>query len=546
MNYKRETNKAINDFFFPELFVSIAISFLLFVYAPVEVFYSNRDELYYSLIDILKYMLPFFLFMTALILCVLLLLKKINRKLEIIVFLLAFSGLITLYVQGTVLSSALPPLDGSVINWEGFKAENIKSLMLILSFLGIVLLIYYFIGEKIWLVSKVVSAFLFLMLLLTCIFFCTQCYERNETDVYCTNEKILEMSKDSNLIIFLADQVDAEAFSKMTNIHLEYSEIFENFTFFENTMSGYPWTLRSIPFILSGQWFENEKSYWEYTPEAMRSSPLFAYLKRNNYSMGFYEPEFTFAVKDLPFDNLANKNEYFTYPDKFIKMQIKLSGYRYMPFFLKRFCYISTDDFYFDTLKSDKYSSYSINNSDFYNTVSNEEVTITEKKCFKFLYILGAHTPFDYLAESEQVEDYSYESSIENTISTFSYYLKKLKESGVYDNSAIIFMADHGYAPEYQDGTGRQNPVLFVKGINEHHPFQISDAPVSHSDLVERYPKLAEGAQSVEVFSYTEEDRTRRYLLFAFGEENTMYEYYQRGFASDESSMISTGVVYTR
>ena len=546
MNNIRESRKEIYEHFSPEFFVSVAISFLLFIYGPVEVFSTNREELYYSLVDILKYMLPAFLIITAILLCVFLLLKKINRKLEIIVLLLAFAGMIIMYVQGTVLSSALPPLDGRTVNWEDYKAENIKSVILILSFLGIVLLIYRFIGEKIRLVSKIISAFLFLMLFLTSIFSCIQCYEKNEKDIYCTNEKILEMSKDSNMIIFLADQVDAEAFSKMLIIHPEYNEIFEDFTYFENTMSGYPWTLRSIPFILSGQWFENEKSYWEYTPEAMRSSPLFAYLKNNDYCMGFYEPEFTFAVKDLPFDNLAEKNEHFTYPDKFIKMQIKLSGYRYMPFFLKRFCYISTDDFYFDTLKSDKFSSYSINNSDFYNTMSNAEVTITENKCFKFLYILGAHTPFDYLAESEQVEDYSYESSIENTVSTFSCYLQKLKESGVYDNSAIIFMADHGYAPEYQDGTGRQNPVFFVKGINEHHPFQISDAPVSHSDLIEKYPELAEGAQSKDVFSYDEIDRARRYLLFAFGEDNTMYEYYQQGFASDESSMIATGAVYVR
>ena len=97
-------------------------------------------------------------------------------------------------------------------------------------------------------------------------------------ELYCTNEKILEMSEDSNLIIFLADQIDSEAFKEVMSVHEEYEEIFEDFTFFENTMSGYAWTLRSIPFILSGQWFENEQSYWDYTPQALNNSPLFSYL----------------------------------------------------------------------------------------------------------------------------------------------------------------------------------------------------------------------------------------------------------------------------
>ena len=36
--------------------------------------------------------------------------------------------------------------------------------------------------------------------------------------------------------------------------------------------------------------------------------------------------------------------------------------------------------------------------------------------------------------------------------------------------------------------------------------------------LIEKYPELAEGAQSKDVFSFDEIDRARRYLLFAFGE----------------------------
>ncbi len=536
--------------FFPEIFVSLAVSFLLIVYSPVEVFYHNSGELSYTIKDVLVFMLPAFLVAFLVLLCFFCIIRQVNQELEFYILILTFSGLIGLYLQGTFFASKLPPLDGREIHWQEYRAENIKGIILFLIIAAAVFLVFFLLGKDTTKKCiKHISLILFLILLLTGIIYCTQSIDGIPgKEIYYTNENILEMSEDSNLIIFLADQVDAEAFKEVMSVHEEYGKIFEDFTFFENTMSGYAWTLRSIPFILSGQWFENEQSYWDYTPQALNNSPLFSYLQNHHYKMGFYGQygEYTYAVKDLPFENLAEKNEHFTYPDKFIKMQIKLSGYRYLPFFLKPFCYLSADDLYLDALKTDEHSIHYVVNSDFYKSISDMNVSETEDKCFKFIYILGAHAPFEYPAESEYIEDYSYLSGIENTVSTFSFYLSKLKDAGVYDNSAIIFMADHGYAPELPGGVGRQNPVFLVKGIHEKHPFQISDSPVSHADLIEKYPALAEGEESTMVFSYPDKDRKRRYLLYAFGEENVMYEYYQTGFASDENTMVATGNVYSR
>ena len=38
----------------------------------------------------------------------------------------------------------------------------------------------------------------------------------------------------------------------------------------------------------------------------------------------------------------------------------------------------------------------------------------------------------------------------------------KLKEAGVWDNSVIIVLADHGYEPTGKL-EGRQNPILYIK-----------------------------------------------------------------------------------
>ncbi len=68
-------------------------------------------------------------------------------------------------------------------------------------------------------------------------------------------------------------------------------------------------------------------------------------------------------------------------------------------------------------------------------------------------------------------------------------YVDALRESGAYDNTAIIVMADHGY-----NGSGdeterevwmRSAPMFLVKGMREQHDtMQISEAPVSYVDLL--------------------------------------------------------------
>jgi hypothetical protein len=123
-------------------------------------------------------------------------------------------------------------------------------------------------------------------------------------------------------------------------------------------------------------------------------------------------------------------------------------------------------------------------------------------------------------------------------------YLNKLKESGVYDNTAIVILADHGYA-DNSNSEGRQNPFLLIKGRGEKHPFAVNNAPVSHEDLQEAFSRLIDGKQSSEVFPWEEgSERSRRFLYFWYGGEDTMKEYYQTGSADCEETMTASGRVF--
>jgi hypothetical protein len=198
---------------------------------------------------------------------------------------------------------------------------------------------------------------------------------------------------------------------------------------------------------------------------------------------------------------------------------------------------------------------YNFDGSDrqLYDDVLQKGITYTDEKCFKFIHLEGAHIPFVYDAQLNTVDNGTYEESVEAAMYSLLTYLQALKDSGVYDNSAIFITSDHGF--NWNDDSGdeivytpekRQHSMLFVKGYEENHDeMVISEAPISHGDYPEAYLRLLDGAESADVFDWKEGDyRERRYLEFFLWDKNHMDEYVQTGHAKDVDSMVLTGVQY--
>ena len=165
-----------------------------------------------------------------------------------------------------------------------------------------------------------------------------------------------------------------------------------------------------------------------------------------------------------------------------------------------------------------------------------------------FIHITGAHTPFRLDRYVEESEEADYTSSVEASFTILLRYLDVLREAGFYDNSAIVLLADHGTndSPEIDtaDPTGRQNPILFIKGIGEEHGYEESDAPISFDDLQDAYLALLDGKGGKDVFPIEEDAvRQRRYLSYTLY-DYTLTEYSQEGDAADADTLTPTGRVF--
>jgi hypothetical protein len=253
------------------------------------------------------------------------------------------------------------------------------------------------------------------------------------------------------------------------------------------------------------------------------------------------------------FENVKDVENEFTSVWDFIKVEMRLVGLRYAPYDLKQRCLVMPEEI--PNLRKQvngiEYVKFTDSNMTLCNAIKEKGITFTDDKCFKYIHIEAAHIPFRYDENLNIVDNADYTSNMEAAMTVLMEYINALKENGVYDNTAILITADHGYNTEDEASITpekRQHAILFVKGFDEqHNEMTISSAPISHEDYQQAYVRLLDGADSSQVFDWKDGDyRERRYLYFYLWDMNNMDEYIQTGYAGDESTMIPTGVTFVQ
>ena len=531
---------------FPAVAISLSLYFFLLIYAPLTIYFNNKGEFQFDVYNILQSMVPLFAMASIASSLVLLLILALNNKAFPVCLGILCAAFVALYIQGEFFSNYIPLLNGADIDWSKYPLQRLISILIwTISFLGFGVLVYLKKEKAKKIVTNIGAislAFLILSVSFTGII--TGGF-KNKRDVACSDSDILMMSQNKNLVILLLDMLDADLFSQSLEEHPEYSKIFEDFTYYDNVVCGYPMTMRAIPLFLSGDWHENDEPYETYCKNVFEKAQLFEELKSDSCKMGFYSPDFIEYNSDSGlFDNVSTV-ERIEHPADFVKMQLMLAGLKTFPHDLKRYCNLTSENILWDSkmtlTNGSEYYLYS--NQFVYNDLRNKNVEIVKENCFRFIYTYGAHEPFITNGSIEEIENGTYNDAIASSMTITKTYLEKLKEAGVYDNTAIVVMADHGYNGE--EMVGRQNPVLFIKGIEEKHEMCTSSIPISHVDMPEAFINLYEGKTENEVFILDEiGQRNRRFLSYYGSVESELTEYMQIGWAADEETMIPTGVVY--
>ncbi|MBQ6946818.1 MAG: sulfatase-like hydrolase/transferase, partial [Clostridia bacterium] len=459
--------------------------------------------------------------------------------------------LLLIYIQGNFLVSGLPPLDGTAVDWNAQPLQRYLSIGIGAALLAVTLfaaLRFYKLFRKIVLWG---SAGLTAMLAITLgTLLMTTPVIHKESLLKPTGYNAFEYSTDTNLIVLVIDAVDGNELAKTMDNNPEFKETFRDFTYFNNALAGYPFTRNSLPLMLTGQWFENKTDFNTYVGDAFQSSPLMTKLTDEDYRIGLYnDGELNFDAETYHgvFENQVSLQPHFYSTAASFKLIYKMSAIRYAPWDLKFFGYDVVD--YANGIKvlpTYEYGDVLKKNSDFYAAIHEKNpITTTPEKCARILHIEGGHVPFQYDKNVNIIENGTYQDNLEATLTICQQYINRLKESGVYDNSAVVILADHGFNATATGLPRRMHPALMIKGIGEHSDtMRVSDVAVSYEQLARAFAAMLDKTPTASLFPAEAYPGGRRFIAYWYLEEDKMEEYLATGKADEIEKMNPTGKKY--
>lgn len=529
--------------------LDFVLCFMLFIYEPIIAYSSNINDYWFNFKDMIVNNIILFLIVFSIIFLFNLLFYFISKKLDkpfiynlyIIIFFVAF---IDIYIQGNYLAGSLPTLDGSPIIWNNYINQNIISILFLVLVILVNIILYRKFNAKydkiVFYSSSLVFAMIFVSLIST-LFTNKEIYVE-KGNYASTNENINVLSSNKNFLVLLIDCVDSKKFDEVIKEN-DKENIFKDFTYYPDTLSTYGFTRDSIPFIFSGIWYEAQVPYSKYYLQAFDDSKLFNMLKKQKYDLNIYDDELQVLNNDkYDVKNIKIVNSKINFLS-FVKQEVKYVLFKYLPFPLKKYSSIESMDYNKCKINVDNDNTlFNWSDQKYYDLLDNIE--LQENNYFQFVHIEGGHLPYDLNENVDTIENGTYDDKLLATITIIDKYLTRIKESDQYNNSVIIILSDHGFN-DYES-VGRQNPALYIKGINEYHDkMLISDKKVSYVDLNDSiYQDLLNGKKSFELLSDIDDTRIRRYLYYK--DYDKMIEQTLDGHAWETDKLKSTGVRYER
>lgn len=535
--------------FSASLIMFFTLAFMLFIYEPIVAYSSNVNDYWFNFKTLVLSNLLIFigvlLSFSLLSFIIYFVSKKLNKDIIYKIYLtIVFIVFIATYIQGNYLAGSLPTLDGSPIIWSDYTKQSLISIGMWLVLIVINIILYKKLSKEYISIVKYISLAVFAMLSVSLVsILLTNKEIYVEKGSYTpTTDNINQISKNKNFLMLVVDMADSKTFNNVLK-NMGKEELLKDFTYYPDTLSAYPFTRESIPFMLSGEWFVEQDTFTNYYNDVMDNSKFLKTLRDKNYDINIYESELGWTnEKALDVNNIKAVNFEIDKSNLF-NQEFKYLSFKYLPFNLKKYSNIESLDY---TLcrKSDLDTNniYKMENDIVYDELNS--LKTQKNNYFQFLHIDGGHYPWDMNKDFEKIENGTYEEKIESSIVVIEKYLDRIKESGQYDNSVIIILADHGN--NGYDPVGRQNPILYIKGINEKNiKMKISDKKVSYDDLNQSiYYDLLDGKKSDDLLINIDKNRKRRFIWYK--DYDKLYEQVLDGHAWETDKLKNTGKKYER
>ena len=530
----------------------------IFVTLPGAIWAQNKSSFNSNLIDFA----PIFIVFTILILILSFVLSflvpsKVLKKATIFLTLIAT----ILFCQQTFLVWNYGVLDGTDLN---FSKNNVLGLIDLLFWVLPVILTWR-LSEKIWPHIKTVQ-FAIGITMFTSFGVTLSTYGEFSQVFPITEKDKYAFSKKENIIVFMLDAYQNDLLEEVLDQHPEFVDNLEGFTLYENNAAVFAKTLPSIPLLLTGKAYNKDEPIADFF-DSVYANSLLENLQTEGWDVGLY-PETSIFPSIIQSIDLDPK-----YMDNIVEVKgsstgwseyltgLDLSLFRSVPHQLKKMIFNNGDFWARQNLV--KYTS---NNDaeetdlfiypdrkkhhavEFAEELSEFSTVELDDPAFRFYHFIIPHAPFvldrDLNKAKHNGKFSTYQAYSFVSWKLMDAYLAELKKHGVYDNSTIIILSDHGlgnvnkrqynnatksYKSLKQYGLERSaaKSILLIKEAGDSFPLQRSSKPVSGIDIAPTISKMAgidgayEGIPIDELSA--DQSRPRKFNYYRFSTWDSKY-----------------------
>lgn len=507
----------------------LAASFPLFsllLYLPAALYFANADEFTLRLRDLLFIFLPAF---AISILAAFLVLRAVPRAVSGRLTALSLAFGVALWVQGSLLVWEYGTFDGRAIAWEEFRLNGVIDTPIWLFIIGAGLLAPGLATKVGRMLAIIVMSVQGVILVLSAGSSLQASEEGSARKYSVDNAPKYAFSAHQNIILFVLDSFQADAFEEIIRTEPKYARFFEGFTWFRDAVAVANYTELAIPGLLTGQMYDNSETRDDFLRDAYLETGIVTTLKRAGFIVDIY-PWLGWGNESIYFDeaiasNLTPIDEREKPVPSFTEKNGKealhlldLSFFRAVPHCLKP--WIFNDNSWLITYAATYFLPQGVKQAvatdDLFTikTFLNHAPAMLDigrgQQVFKYYHLKGAHSPLtvdENLAFASEVVPFSRRAYLAQAKANLEYlhqFFSKLREAGLYNSSLILVLGDHGSGespemwlggadaePMRLDGTRRNFrrdqvralPLVLIKRIGITGPLQHSDAPVSLRDI---------------------------------------------------------------
>ena len=459
-----------------------ALVLTFFFFSPVETVTLNASSFKYSG---LKTVIPIMgIFSAVAIVAGTAMLGAFRGKLYDALLAVCLAFALCLYIQGTFMAGMTPPLSGDDVIWSGMKKGMALNTVIWSALFSLPFLSLHF--RKTWRYTCILLPAIILVMQLTGLISLLVRPDIEDVETgYLDYSDFCTYSDQGNTLVFMVDRLDYNYIDGVLADDPTFFDRLDGFTSYDNAISQFAHTRPAMNFMLTNYdatlFQEKASDFFEHSWDDGERHIL-KDLASAGYSSNLYG-----AIQSLLGKNYASFTPYLSNVKsinsninikRFVYRMATLSAYRCFPLTMKPF-FQAYSSVYNDVFKTQ--AEYVIDETIYDRRMSDMSVT-SNGKCFKFYEFFGSHPPHSLNADGTRSKEQT--DVISQTKGCFEILLRafdKMKAAGIYKDTAIIILADHG--TPYDDYKALETPTrigLFYKPAGvEGTPLKNTYVPVS-------------------------------------------------------------------